>query len=509
MVLSSSALPLSLGRYAIYGELGSGGMATIHFGRLRGPSGFARPVAIKRLHPHFAGDPAFVDMLTDEARLAGRIAHVNVVPTVDVVSEAGELLLVMEYVHGETLAALLATPALGQVPISIASSLITGVLQGLHAAHEARGDNGELLGIVHRDVSPDNVLVGADGVPRVLDFGVAKARGRLRSTPAGQVKGKLSYMPCEQLFGQVVDRRADVYGAAAVLWEILAGRLLFDGETEAEVIEQVMRAPVAPPSRYHDGVTAGLDAVVLKALSRNPNERHATARELALAIEREVRVAAQSELCDWVQRAAGEELAARAERLRAMVVADEGSALRDLALPGERAPAAVPSQAFAATTPLLSTTLAPSRRSFRWALAGAALLGVGGWLVQQQITERPSAPPSRTHPAVEREAASARVVPAPQAVGSPSAGPLRTPPGVGASPDAGPATDIGGEASGVAPTEPPPRTSRGPRAPSASSARTPLRGEKSPARKTDNADPCSPPYYLDSLGIKHIKRACL
>jgi len=303
MVPRTSALPLSLGRYAIYGELGSGGMATIHFGRLRGPSGFARPVAIKRLHPHFAGDPAFVDMLTDEARLAGRIAHINVVPTVDVVAEAGELLLVMEYVHGETLAALLARPLLGQVPVGIAASLITGVLQGLHAAHEARGESGEVLGIVHRDVSPDNVLVGADGVPRVLDFGVAKARGRLRSTPAGQVKGKLSYMPCEQLFGQAVDRRADVYGAAAVLWEILAGRLLFDGETEADVIEQVMRAPVPPPSQYHDGVTPGLDAVVLKALSRNANDRQATARELALAIEREAPVATQSELCEWVWRA--------------------------------------------------------------------------------------------------------------------------------------------------------------------------------------------------------------
>src|SRR4051794_38844344 len=179
-----------VGRYAFYSEFAAGGMASVHFGRLLGAAGFARTVAIKCLHPQFAKDPEFVSMFVDEARLAARIRHPNVVQTLDVVQSDDELFLVMDYVHGESLASLLKRAhAMGRkVPLRIAIKIIQHSLFGLHAAHAATTERGEPLHLVHRDMSPHNVLVGVDGVARVLDFGIAKAGGRVQVTRDGQVK---------------------------------------------------------------------------------------------------------------------------------------------------------------------------------------------------------------------------------------------------------------------------------------------------------------------------------
>src|ERR1022692_1337015 len=167
-----SDAPRIIGRYALYGKIAQGGLATVHLGRLLGPVGFARTVAIKRMHSQFAEDPEFVSKFLDEARLAARIRHPNVVPTLDVVATDGELFLVMDYVQGETLARLQRLlKAQGKtIPLPIVAALFSGILHGLHAAHEAKNERGEPLGMVHRDVSPQNVIVGTDGVPRVLDF---------------------------------------------------------------------------------------------------------------------------------------------------------------------------------------------------------------------------------------------------------------------------------------------------------------------------------------------------
>jgi serine/threonine-protein kinase len=191
--------PRIVGRYALYGEIASGGMATVYLGRLLGQVGFSRTVAIKCLHPQFAKDPDFMSMFLDEARLAARIQHPNAVQTLDVVATEADLFLVMEYLQGESLSRLIkASTAKGQaIPLEIVTSIICGMLHGLHAVHEARDEHGAPLGIVHRDVSPQNVLVGVDGVARVLDFGVAKAAGRIQTTREGQLKGKLSYMAPE------------------------------------------------------------------------------------------------------------------------------------------------------------------------------------------------------------------------------------------------------------------------------------------------------------------------
>ncbi|CAN5335561.1 hypothetical protein BH09MYX1_BH09MYX1_17280 [soil metagenome] len=305
-----------VGRYALYNEIAAGGMATVHFGRLLGPVGFSRTVAIKRLHPQFAKDPEFVSMFLDEARLAARIRHPNVVPTLDVVATQGELFLVMDYVQGESLSKLIRTTSMEsqRIPVRIVSGVMVGALHGLHAAHEAKNERGEPLNIVHRDISPQNILVGADGSARVLDFGVAKAAGRIQSTREGQLNGKLAYMAPEQITGAVT-RQTDIYAAAIVLWESLTGRRLFSGDNEGAILSKVMSGIVDPPSRVAPGLTPELDAVVLRGLARDPTQRYATAREFALALERCTGVASATEIGEWCEARAHQTLSLRAERI--------------------------------------------------------------------------------------------------------------------------------------------------------------------------------------------------
>ncbi|HXX70568.1 MAG TPA: protein kinase [Polyangiaceae bacterium] len=305
-----------VGRYALYDEIAAGGMATVHIGRLLGPVGFSRTVAIKRLHAQFAKDPDFVSMFLDEARLAARVRHPNVIGTLDVVALSGELFLVMEYVPGESLAKLWRTTReMGRfIPVPIVVSILVGILEGLHAAHEATNDRGEALGLVHRDVSPHNVLVGLDGIARVLDFGVAKASGRLQTTRDGQLKGKISYMAPEQVQG-VVDRTSDIYSASVVLWEALVGRRLFFAENDARTLSNVLFPKVEPPSRAGAKVPPSLDAVVMRALDREPSRRYRTAREMARALQDAVPGAPAFVVGEWVEATAGVTLARRASRL--------------------------------------------------------------------------------------------------------------------------------------------------------------------------------------------------
>lgn len=236
-----------VGRYAVLDAFASGGMATIHFGRQLGEAGFGRVVAIKRLHPHLASDPEFAAMFLDEARMAARIRHPNVASTLDVVADGSELLMVMDYIAGEPLSAFIARRQTEPTPIppAVASAIVGDALLGLHAAHEARSEAGEPLGIVHRDVSPQNLLVGLDGVTRVIDFGVAKAAGRMHVTRENCVKGKITYMAPEQLRAEAVSRRSDVYSAAVVLWECLTGRRLMPADGNA-AIEQVLLGDFDP-----------------------------------------------------------------------------------------------------------------------------------------------------------------------------------------------------------------------------------------------------------------------
>src|SRR5512133_507114 len=237
------------GQYTIYEPIASGGMASVHIGRFRARFGFSRTVAIKRLHRHFAQQPEFVAMLLDEAHLASRINHPNVVGVLDVLAEQEEVLLVMEYVHGETLATLLRAAAKKRfpVPAPVISGIVCGALRGLHAAHTARAEDGSILGIVHRDMSPQNVMVGVDGVARVFDFGIAKAAVRAQTTNEGQMKGKFAYMAPEQLLCERVDARTDVFAVGVLLWECLTMRRLFSGNDIAETAGRLLHTPIQAP----------------------------------------------------------------------------------------------------------------------------------------------------------------------------------------------------------------------------------------------------------------------
>ncbi|MDP9036189.1 MAG: protein kinase [Myxococcota bacterium] len=301
-------------------------MASVHYGRLSGTSGFSRVVAIKRLHANFAKDPEFVSMFLDEARVVARIRHPNVVPCLDVVTTEGEVFLVMEYVHGESLAKVWRSMCAADRHLDprIAATIMSGVLQGLHAAHEATGEHGESLHIVHRDVSPQNILVSVDGAARVLDFGVAKAAGRVHTTQEGHIKGKLAYMPPEQLHGTPVTRTADVYAAAVVLWELLTGQRAFRREHEAAIIAAILSETLRPPSQVAPHVPAAFDRVVMRGLDRNPQLRYSTAEEMAHDLEQCAGTASMSEVGQWVDSYAHDDLARRARRIAAIEVAPVG-----------------------------------------------------------------------------------------------------------------------------------------------------------------------------------------
>lgn len=343
---AATARPERVGRYLLFESIAQGGMAQVHLARMVGPVGFSRIVAIKRLHPHLALEAEFVSMFLDEARLAARVRHPNVVPILDVVSLPTELFIVLDYVAGESLSSLwrAGRQSEARIPADIVCAILVGALTGLHAAHEAKSETGGPLSIVHRDVSPQNVMVGEDGLARVLDFGIAHAAERLATTRIGEVKGKPSYMSPEQLSGANVDRRTDVYSAGVVAWELLTGQRLFLGEGDAQIFELVKNGAKQSVRMLVPEVPAELDAVVMKAIAGDPALRFQTARDFALALEHALTPASQRAVADWVQRVAGKALAERAERVASIEAGEQA-----LAEP-QPAPMAAVSEATVAAT---------------------------------------------------------------------------------------------------------------------------------------------------------------
>lgn len=313
----SSRAPERVGRYLVFAPFAQGGMASVHMGRLLGASGFSRLVAMKRLHPIFAASPEHYRMLLDEARITARIRHPNVVPILDVLHEGENLFLVMEYVSGVSLNDLLqAAIDYGEpVPPGVASALVVDLLRGLHAAHEARDEDGTPLGVVHRDVSPHNVIVGVDGTARILDFGVAKALKKDHLTVSGEVKGKVAYMAPEQLRGLTVTRQTDVFAAGIVLWESLTGRRLFDGEPGVAML-RILEDEAAPPTERRPDLPRAVDAVVARALAKDARARFATAEEMALELIEACPPATREEVARYMDRVAQDEIDRRTNLAR-------------------------------------------------------------------------------------------------------------------------------------------------------------------------------------------------
>jgi eukaryotic-like serine/threonine-protein kinase len=276
-----------LDRYELIAEIASGGMGVVLLGRIAGAGGFERLFAMKMMHPHLMEEPQFVAMLLDEARVAAKIHHPNVVAMVDVCSTGTNYCLVMDYVNGFPLLDLLDHP---QIPpsrrVRTILRILCDVMAGLEAAHNLRGDDGLPLGIVHRDVSPQNILVGIDGVARLTDFGIALAASRISASRPGMIKGKPGYMAPEQARAHKVDRRADLWALGVILWEAVTGQRLFTADTEAAVVLKVIEAPIPPLREVAPDTPAELEAICTRALHRDPNARYASAREMAADLER-------------------------------------------------------------------------------------------------------------------------------------------------------------------------------------------------------------------------------
>jgi serine/threonine-protein kinase len=494
--MNKPAAPTIVGRYVLHAPIARGGMATIHLARLLGAEGFSRMVAAKRLHPELTEDAELVEMLLDEARIASKIHHPNVVPVLDVVRSGGEVILVQEYVHGVPLDKLLR--AAGQAPEPLPGPVVVAIaadmLAGLAAAHEARDELGASLGIVHRDVSPQNVLVGVDGIARILDFGVAKAAVNAHVTRVGVFKGKIAYTSPEQLRGVDVTLSTDLYAAAVVLWEALAGRRLHPGLREGELVAAVASGVTARLTEVidRDAVPAERWAllervapVLERGMAMDPGDRWPSAAVMREALLEAEPAATAAEVSRWVKLLGREYLEGR-ERL---IVAEESSwrqRTSAVPTPADEASTGTTLQQATATTDTLRPSTVPARperpgrgRGQTWiaavlAVIGALLAGILVVLLRAPGEPPPVAPPTAAAPVVV-----ATVAP------EPAPAPPPPPPS---------ATATASATAAPAPPRAPPRA-----------ASPPPRAPASPAAAS--AD-CHPPFYFD--GKKKIfKPGCL
>ena len=308
-------------RYEPLLKLAAGGMATVFVGSARGSMGFRQLVALKRPHPHLLADPLARKELVAEARLAALIHHANVVDVRDVDGEGDELMLVMDYIEGGSLSELLSAGARAEnpVPPGVVVLIVLDAAAGLQAAHELVDERGRPVGLIHRDVSPQNLLVGIDGTTRVSDFGVAKLTSGA-STSQGTLKGKLAYMAPEYLKNERIDRRLDVFALGVVLWEGLAGARLFKGAHDADTLRKVLEHAPEPISARRPALGTALDSVVATALAKSPDERFQTAAAFATALEATARthhlLASHADVAECVKALVGSVIEARRVEIR-------------------------------------------------------------------------------------------------------------------------------------------------------------------------------------------------
>jgi tetratricopeptide (TPR) repeat protein len=281
-------LPAHFGKYLLVHQLGRGGMAELFLAKQSGLKGFEKILAIKKILPHLTQDPEFVTMFVNEGKLAALLTHQHIAQIFDLGHVEGAYYMAMEYVMGKDLRSLVAKARErgGRLPLDCAILIVSQVASGLDYAHRKKDLNGRDLNIVHRDVSPQNVLVSYEGEVKLVDFGIAKAASSGQETQTGVLKGKLAYMSPEQACGRHIDRRSDVFSLGIVLYELLTGRRLFKGDSDLSTLEQVRTAHVEPPRQFDADIPEALEAVMLKALAREADQRYQTASELQAALER-------------------------------------------------------------------------------------------------------------------------------------------------------------------------------------------------------------------------------
>lgn len=274
------------GKYLLVGEIAVGGMAEVFLAVHKGLEGFIKVVVIKRVLPHLSNNPEFVRMFCDEARLAARIEHPNIVRIYEFGEVNGQYYTAMEYLPGEDLFKALNNLSVSRqlMPLHIAVGIGVQLCNGLHFAHQFTDTAGKPLALVHRDINPANIIITYGGEVKIIDFGVAKTNANVQ-TLNGVIKGKVAYMPPEQVLGREVDQRADIFSAGVVLWEVLTGRPLFLRSNEAATLYAIMNAPIAPPSKLRADVPPELDKIVLRALARSPGDRYDSAEEMAADLE--------------------------------------------------------------------------------------------------------------------------------------------------------------------------------------------------------------------------------
>ena len=425
-VLASPAVPAGpaldapevFGRYELVLELGRGGMAVLYLARMRSLGGFTRMFAIKRILPHLAADPAFVEMFLEEGRNAARLTHPNLCMVFELGKDRGELFLVMEYLDGVAWEVLAAAAPRDRAGLALAAGVLAQACEGLHHAHTHRDVDGTPLPILHRDVSPQNLMVSTDGTGRVLDFGVSKIATDPRRTRTGVRKGKLPYMAPEQVRGEPLDARADVWAIGVMLWEALTGERLFDRDTDFLTYQAITEAAIPPVTARVPSASypAAVDRVIARALARDRDQRHASAAELGhdlllLAVE----VGgdpSRAAIAGAVTRLCGDQLAARRRDI-ADALARLDAAEAAATLPG--APAADADRDAAATVSMAMRKDAivvrrRGRTRGRWLAGVIGLAAIAVGLAAVSVL--------RSGPEPARPAQPAAAAPAPEATGS-------------------------------------------------------------------------------------------
>jgi len=286
----SMATCRSLGRYEIVQRLGHGGMATVYLGRATGNAGFEKLVAIKVIHSHLAAEPEFVEMFLEEARIAAKIQSPHIAGILDLGHEDGLHFMVMEYIDGETLSGLIRQlrPRNERLPLPVVLQILIDACEGLTAVHDLRDADGHPYGLVHRDMSPQNLMIGFDGWTKIVDFGLVKATSK-RHTQTGHLRGKLAYMSPEQARGKPITASTDLFALGVVFWELLTGKRLFAGESDAETLDRVVRCEVPALRTQRDDLPPDIEPILRRALAREPADRYASADAMLADLRRSLR----------------------------------------------------------------------------------------------------------------------------------------------------------------------------------------------------------------------------